>query len=363
MMNPIARRGVALAAASLVACASPGGVQASPVFSPYKDTSVDFEWNTNVIRTKVSGKAQDIGTDIRSRGASTVTLAFATGACGSETWTGAKGGDVAAANRGRLLAQGAKYILSTGGEGGTFTCASDAGMSTFIDRWNSANLVGVDFDIENGQSPSMIGDLVSRVKTAHAKYPSLRFSFTIGVEAVNDGASVAVSGLGRGRGANDPYNGLNKLGNEVMAAITSVLGWDGTAAHWPAYVTIDLMAMDYGDPPQKAFCVVAKGVCQMGQSALQAAYDQASAWNMPYSGIELTPMLGGNDTEDEKFGLADVDTVASFALSRGLAGVHDWSHDRDVPCAKGPAKDTCNSMGKKTARYGYLDRFVADGMN
>jgi len=147
-----------------------------------------------------------------------------------------------------------------------------------------------------------------------------------------------------------------------MAAVKSQLGWDGTAAHWPSYVTIDLMTMDFGDPPQKAFCVVSNSKCQMGQSSLQAAYNQVSVWNMPYSGVEITPMIGGNDTTDEKFQLADVDTLSSFALSKGLGGVHYWAWDRDRSCATGAAKDNCNSMGSGVGTYAYIDRFVDDGL-
>jgi hypothetical protein len=348
--------------AALAAAALPAAASAAPLFSAYKGTWEDFDWNHNVIRTKVSGTTRDIGTDVRARGATTVTLAFATGTCGSEDWSGANGADVASANVSLLVSEGAKYIISTGGAGGTFTCSSDSGMDAFIDRWNSANLVGVDFDIENGQSTAVIDALMQRVKTAHTRYPSLRFQFTLATEAVNDGASKAVANLGSGRGANDDYNGLNRIGNDVMAAVRSVIGWDGTAAHWPSYVTIDLMTMDFGDPPQKSFCVVSSGKCQMGESTLQAAYNQVSVWNMPFSGVEVTPMIGGNDTRDEKFLLADVDTVSRFAFSTGLGGVHYWAWDRDAPCAKGAAHDNCNSMGNNTARYGYVDRFVTDGL-
>ncbi|HEX4510095.1 MAG TPA: glycosyl hydrolase, partial [Burkholderiaceae bacterium] len=233
---------------------------ATPLFSAYKGTWEAFDWNTNVIGTKVSGQLRDIGSDVRARSASTVTLAFATGECGVENWSGADGGDVAAANVPLLVGAGARYIVSTGGAGGTITCGSDAGMASFIDRWNSAHFAGIDFDLENGQSAAIVDALMKRVKAAHASYPALRFSFTIATEAVNQGGSVAVPGLGRGRGAQDPYNGLDGIGDEVMASVRSVLGWDGSAAHWPAYVFIDLMTMDFG-PAKKAYCVVKGGKC------------------------------------------------------------------------------------------------------
>jgi hypothetical protein len=99
----------------------------------------------------------------------------------------------------------------------------------------------------------------------------------------------------------------------------------------------------------------------MGQSALQAAYNLADHWGVPYGNIELTPMIGGNDAQSEQFTLSDADTVAAFALQKGLAGVHYWSYDRDVDCPPGSASPTCNSIGN-AGTHGYLKRFIADGL-
>jgi chitinase len=71
-----------------------------------------------------------------------VSLAFATGECGSETWAGLSGPAFASANVQSLVAAGKKYILSIGGAAGSFTCGSAAGFNTFINRYNSANLIG-----------------------------------------------------------------------------------------------------------------------------------------------------------------------------------------------------------------------------
>jgi hypothetical protein len=101
----------------------------------------------------------------------------------------------------------------------------------------------------------------------------------------------------------------------------------------------------------------------MGQSAIQAAYNLHDRWGVPYANVELTPMIGGNDVESEQFTLADVDTMASFALGRGLAGVHYWSFDRDTDCATGAASATCNSLGVGGAgALGFLKRFLGDGL-
>ena len=46
---------------------------------------------------------------------------------------------------------GVGYIVSTGGQGGVFTCATDEGMERFIARYASAHLLGIDFDQCLGQ--------------------------------------------------------------------------------------------------------------------------------------------------------------------------------------------------------------------
>ena len=110
------------------------------------------------------------------------------------------GAALASANVPLLTQAGVKYVLSTGGAAGSFTCGSDAGFETFVDRWASSGLIGVDFDIEAGQSQQVISDLVARIKTAHGNHPGLRFSLTIATLANNNGASTAQSlGVGRRR--------------------------------------------------------------------------------------------------------------------------------------------------------------------
>jgi chitinase len=96
----------------------------------------------------------------------------------------------------------------------------------------------------------------------------------------------------------------------------------------------------------------------MGQSAIQAAYNLHDHWGVPYTNIELTPMIGGNDVSSEQFTLDDVDTISRFARSSGLAGLHYWSYDRDRDCPNGSASPTCNSLGTAGA-YGFLKHFLS----
>src|SRR6202043_3968932 len=150
-----------------------------------------------------------------------ITVAFATGTCGSETWGGVSGASWAAENVPQLQSAGLNYVVSTGGEAGTFTCTSAAGMESFIARYASPHLVGIDFDIEGGQSQSDIQNLVAAAAGAQAQYPNIQFSFTLATLGASDGS----------------YGGVNSLGNEVVEA---VLG-----SSLKNYV-INLMTMDFG---------------------------------------------------------------------------------------------------------------------
>jgi hypothetical protein len=312
-----------------------GGAQPGFVLGPYKDTSINMDWNTNVVSTMVPGARTPIADDLRASGGNTITLAFATGECGGENFGGVPGAVMAASNVPLLDAAGVDFIVSTGGAAGSFTCGSDAGFEAFLGRWRSAHLVGIDLDIEAGQSAQQIAALVARIAAAHVTHPSLRFSLTIATLANTDGAP-----------------SLNVHGTDTLQAMRDAFG-----DTWPGYVTVDLMTMDYGGP-SPGVCVVVDGACQMGESAVQAAHNLHATFGVPYAAIEVTPMIGGNDVQGERFTLADVDTVMAFAIAQGLAGVHWWSYDRDVDCAQGFASPTCNSIGGVGPR-GYLTRFLA----
>lgn len=283
------------------------------MFSPYKDVTASADWNTDRMRTAVTGSTIDVTAAMPAHN-SVLTWAFATGECGSENWAGMAPATIAATNVPMFTGAGKKYIISTGGANGSFTCGSDAGFQTFIDRYNSANLIGIDFDIEAGQSTTDLANLVARVKNAQSKYPNLIFTFTIATLASSQsGSSVAVD-----MGASSP-NPLGAMGIAVMNAIQA-----GGLTNY----RVNLMVMDYGSPTVTN-CVLSGGQCQMGQSAIQAAMDLHGYYKLPYSQIELTPMTGPNDTAGENFSLSDVDLMSAWAKQVGIAGVHFWSLDRD----------------------------------
>jgi chitinase len=314
----------------------------SLLFSPYKDVTINLDWNTNTMRTAVTdtpipvvGSGSLVSTVEPNLGA--ITLAFASGECGSESWGGIPGASFASANVQPLANAGVRYVLSTGGQAGTFTCGSTAGMAQFLSRYMSSYLVGVDFDIEGGQTQAQINNLISNAAYAHTLYPNLRFSFTLATLAASDGS----------------FGGVNGLGDMVVRAVK--------AANLPNY-TINLMVMDYGSSNSAGICVVSGGQCNMGQSAIQAALNLEHTYGIPASKIELTPMIGINDASSEVVTLTDVDTITSYASSQGMAGVHFWSLDRDTPCPGGSggfASPTCNSVSGSTALQ-YTNRFLHD---
>ena len=288
-----------------------------------------MNWNTNVITTAVTGTAQAVTTVLPAK-AKTLTWAFATGACGAENWGGMTSASIASANVQSFVSAGKSYILSTGGAGGAFTCTTDSGFSTFINTYNSANLLGVDFDIEAGQSQTDINNLVQRVIAAQKTYPNLRFSFT-----------VATFG-----GSANPSLGGD--GTMVMNAI-STYGLKN-------YI-INLMTMDFGTANAND-CVMSGSACNMGASSTQAAVDLHTQYGVAYNEIEITPMIGGNDSAGETFTPSDVATVTTFVKQNALAGTHFWSFDRDRDCAAGSATTTCNTYGS-AGTLGYTNAFIS----
>ena len=300
------------------------------VFSPYKDITVSMNWNTNVISTAVTGTLSPVLTVTPAK-LPMITWAFATGECGSENWGGLSAAAVAAANVQTFVNAGKKYVLSTGGAAGSFTCGSDAGFETFVNRYASSSLAGVDFDIEAGQSQATVDNLVARVKASQSKHPGLRWSFTIATEGGNAAQSLGSAGI------------------MVMASIKS---------HGLTNYLVNLMTMDYGSAIAANCTLNASGRCDMGKSATQAAINLHNYYGTPYAQIEITPMIGGNDATDEIFSIADIATVTSFVSTNKLAGVHFWSLDRDKDCAPGYASATCNSYGA-AGNWGFTNAFIS----
>ncbi|KAJ3220822.1 hypothetical protein HK099_003999 [Clydaea vesicula] len=286
-------------------------------FSAYKDVSIFLNWNTYIFGTKTGDLINSMPKNM-----DTITWAFATGECGSEKWASLTPTQIKP-NVDNFVALNKNYIISTGG-------AADAGMKKFIDTYYSPKLIGIDFDIEGGQTDAQIISIINRAIYAQTVFPHLRFSFTI---ATLGGIST---------------NGLNSKGKIVV----DQLKLSGLKNYF-----INLMVMDYGSTDPTACILKTGNVCDMGKSAIQAAKNLNKNYGIPFSQIELTPMIGGNDVISEVFTIEDVVTVSQFALQNKLGGIHYWSYDRDYDCPLGAAQYNCNTYGL-AGTLGFAKKFL-----
>ena len=58
-------------------------------------------------------------------------------------------------------------------------------MGKFLNTYMSSHMVGIDYDIESGQTPAQINALLSATAYAQSLYPNLRFSFTLATLAAS----------------------------------------------------------------------------------------------------------------------------------------------------------------------------------
>ena len=318
--------GAALMSATLASHASPRFIA-----GPYKHTAMHRQPSHVISFAPAGVPVPAVALGKSAFGAGTMSWAFATGECGEERWGEESGPDIAGANVAVFDQAGIDYIVSTGGQGGIFTCATDEGMERFISRYDSKHLVGIDFDIEAGQSAAQVESLVQRIKAAQVKRPQLRYSFTVATFAAADGSNKS----------------LNQQGEAILEAVRR----NGLRDF-----TFNLMVMDYG-PGAPDTCVVNKaGVCDMGRSAIQAARNVHAKYGIAYDQIELTPMIGVNDVVSNVFTPIDARMLAAAVRKMGMGGLHFWSLDRDQPCKEkvAGASATCSGMQVKSGEYNRL---------
>jgi hypothetical protein len=327
-------------------------------YSPYKYVGTNFQTVPMIISTLVAQSPDDQQAvrqpilDVISNNVNdvdTVTLGFAKGECGTESWEGlpwdpsAEVLDMFAATNftnpdsAYSFSHYKKhYIIAVGGANASppYTCSTDAGMDAFYKRYASDYFKGFDFDIEGSYWSWTATDIDNLVReAAHIKqqHPDLNISFTVPTFAGSVPTVVD---------PNDPMssNLVSPLGLEVLDAAMKhfAKNVDGT---YP--FTVNLMAMDYGKPDGKSwtienYCVPKADniTCDMAQSAIQAVKNlHESKYQLPYSNIELTLMTGENDIASQIFTVDDIKTVKDFAEQNNLGALHTWSLDRDRKCS------------------------------
>jgi hypothetical protein len=341
LSGPSARS--ALVASLLAATAAAAG--AGPFFmGPYKHAPLALDPGTLLMRSAVTGTVRPVA-DLLGEG-EVLHWAFATGECGEERWgEGVDTDAFARANAPAFVQARRRYVVSTGGEGGHFSCGSDAGFERFIRRYDSPMLAGIDLDIEAKQTDADIDALVRRVKAALPKHRHLRFSFTLPTWA----------------GSDAERRGLNRLGERVLQALKR------HGLQRAPQVVINLMVMNYGDAEARS-CVVktteaGEPRCDMGASAAQAARNLHTRHGWPLARIAVTAMPGVNDVRLNVTTLDDARRIGADARALGLAGVHFWSLDRDRACdppAPDGASALCSGLPQAPLDFG---RAFKDGAN
>ncbi len=326
-------------------------VVSSVIFSPYKDVTINMNWNTNVISTKVTSPTATAPlVQVRNnslKNLNNISLAFASGNCGSETWAGVSPDALATANLQNFASNGIYYTISTGGQAGAFTCNDNAnhdGIRKFMQRYYTTSMVGLDLDIENSMDATSLANLMNAMKWVQDNYPAVNISLTLATLAGQTGGA-AIPDDGR-------TGGMNAVRAIQAAGVTKY--------------SINLMTMDYGSPASASVCVVQGGLCQMGLSAIQAAQNAITQVKtvdptFSLSRMELTPMIGDNDVRDEIFSLADASTLLTFAQQNKLRALHIWSFDRDTKCSPttSSASATCNNSN--VGDFDFSNIFISGG--
>ncbi|MET9361825.1 cellulose binding domain-containing protein [Streptomyces sp. NPDC006632] len=285
-------------------------------FSPYVDTSLYPTYD-------LAGTADKTGVK-------QFTLAFVTsgGGC-APLWGGVTDlpGDKVASQIGALRAKGGDVRVSFGGASGSelgLVCKSADDLAAAYGKVVDAyKLTKVDFDIEGAALP----DTAANTRRAQAiaklqqSHPGLDVSFTLPVMP----------------------EGLTQPGVDLVADAKK----NGVKVS-----AVNIMAMDYG-PSYSG---------DMGDYAIQAAtatqaqikgvlgLTDSAAWKA----VAVTPMIGVNDVNVEKFTVADATKLVGFAQSKGLAWLAMWSAARDQQCsggAKNSADPTCSSIAQEPLAF------------
>ncbi|HKD80452.1 MAG TPA: fibronectin type III domain-containing protein [Candidatus Angelobacter sp.] len=289
-------------------------------FATYKDVTVSADFNNGQQRSNVTGTVQPVTSAMPNK---TLIWSFATGTCDAENWAGFTPAQEQA-NIQQFTNTGKNYIISTGGAAGTFDCSSGQGLINFINRYNSPNLVGVDFDIEGSQSQQVVDNLITATIAAEKQFPNLLFSFTI--PSFGSLQANPITGPGVATTVVKEIQRLNLGGNFV----------------------INLLTFDYGIV-SPTVCVVVNNQCQMGQSAIAAVQALNQQTGIPMSHIGFTQDIGQADTQGEVTTLQDIDTLNAFAVSNGLPISWFFSFDRDTP--NGTSADNMNGNGAPPLAY------------
>ncbi|MFK3616262.1 chitinase [Coxiella burnetii] len=297
--------------------------QTSASFSPYVDVTLGSiaKWDNTTESMQPLGLL-DIE---KNAGIKAFHLAFITADNGCKgTWAGYP---VSSAANGfgvpvfkKLKDDGASLTVALGGLNGQYL----AQACTTLPQLQAAyeNIIQIyqpdalDFDVENDMQTNntQLDRMMQAIKAIQNKYPSLKISFTL---------PVMPSGL-------IPSMGLNVLKRAKENGLTQY--------------GVNIMAMDYGPSfTEKSMSQYAIDAATNTFQQLKELYPDQSDETL-WHRIEVTPMIGLNDTLPLNFSLQDAQTLKQFAKEKNLGMLSFCSLTRDHPCNVTYVSNTCSSQ-------------------
>ena len=248
----------------------------------------------------------------------------------------------------RLRQRGGEVTVSFGGASNSELAAActdetklAAAYQSVIDHYS---LTSVDFDIEDAGASSAVAvrratamRAVQQAEAAAGRQLSVWLTLPVGPSGLTSA-------------------GITVL-NAMLSAKVSIAG-------------VNALIMDYGTSGS------GRSMASLNESALTALAGQVvtayatvgtvltteSRWRH----VAATPMIGQNDTADERFELSDAQALLTFAREHQLRQLSMWSANRDKSCGVNYAdttvvSDSCSGISQSKSAFGTLfNTFTGD---
>ncbi|MFG1920380.1 chitinase [Cryptosporangium sp. NPDC048952] len=233
--------------------------------------------------------------------------------------------------------KGIEVIASTGGASGgdiAQACGDADSTQEQLQKLVDLGVTYLDFDVEGDERVADTEANEARAKAIVAlqqKNPDLKVSFTLAAASPTDAKTAA------GAANTAPW----------VAAVDAGVAID----------RINLMTMNFGGdvaPQDMAAAATAAATGLHTQIETIQGVESADAWGM----VGITPMIGVNDINTEKFSLDNAKTVTEFATKNGVGMLSFWSAGRDAQCGADVTKQpVANCSGVDQDEYAFASIF------
>ncbi len=289
-------------------------------FSPYVDITLDVHWDNEANDLQ----PVDLSALSQSSGNQSFHLAFITDAGDCQpAFGGVSAYPLSWIQRvsDKAYRQHIELIPSFGGAAGmdvSRNCSQGQLVKLLSDTQAIVHNQIFDFDIENGTAD--VNKWISALAQFQQSHPKVQYSFTLPVMP----------------------EGLVAQGQEILRL----------AAKAKLNFSVNIMAMDYGYAYDGDMGDYAIKASRNTFNYLKTLYPKASDKSV-WARIEVTPMIGVNDVNVEKFTLINANKLYQFAKQQGLNRLSMWSINRDKPCGDTAANNHCSGANLQRQDYDY----------